>query len=87
MIAEIDKQIFKGTTAEDELIFLSFLESAAILRIIYQDRKKRKQARERLKQMRIKNRVSGAVADAIAASQAIAASVAASVAANAAAKH
>nr|WP_319509896.1 GPP34 family phosphoprotein [uncultured Draconibacterium sp.] len=85
MIVEIDNQIFKGTTAEDELIFLSFLESAAILRIIYQDRKKRKQARERLKQMMVKNRVSGAVADAIAASQAIAASVAVSAAASSAA--
>jgi hypothetical protein len=87
MIAEIDKQIFKGTTAEDELIFLSFLEPAAMLRLVYQDRRKRKQARARLKQMSINNRVSGAVADAIAASQAIAASVAASAAASAATNH
>jgi len=86
MISEIDNQIFKGTTAEEELIFLSFLEPAAMLRMIYKDRRKRKQARERLKQMRIKNQVSGAVADAIAASQAIAASVAASAAATAAAR-
>lgn len=85
MIAEIDNQIFKGTTAEEELIFLSFLEPAAILRIIYQDRKKRKQARERLKQMRIKNQVSGAVADAIDAARAVAASVAISAAAASAA--
>jgi hypothetical protein len=87
MIAEIDKQIFKGTSAEEELIFLSFLESAAMLRLVYQDRRKRKQARARLKQMSINNRVSGAVADAIAASQAIAASVAASAAASAATNH
>ncbi|SEU01635.1 Golgi phosphoprotein 3 (GPP34) [Draconibacterium orientale] len=87
MIAEIDKQIFKGTTAEEELIFLSFLEPAAMLRLVYQDRRKRKQARARLKQMSINNRVSGAVADAIAASQAIAASVAASAAASAATNH
>lgn len=85
MVSEIDKQIFKGTTAEDELIFLSFLEPAAILRIIYQDRKKRKEARAQLKGMMVKNRVSGAVAEAIAASQAIAASVAASAAATSAA--
>lgn len=85
MLSEIDNQIFKGTTAEDELIFLSFLEPASILRMIYQDRKKRKQAKQRLKEMMVTNRVSGAVADAIAASQAIAASVAASAAASAAA--
>ncbi|QIA07784.1 GOLPH3/VPS74 family protein [Draconibacterium halophilum] len=85
MVAEIDSQIFKGTTAEDELIFLSFLEPAALLRLIYQDRKKRKQARARLKQMMVENKVSGAVTEAIAVSQAVAATVAASAAATSAA--
>ncbi|WP_321374611.1 GPP34 family phosphoprotein [uncultured Draconibacterium sp.] len=85
LVAEIDHIIFNGTTVEEDLIFLSFLEPGGLLYRIYPDRKKRKQAKVRLKQMMVENRVSGAVADAIAAAQAVAASVAISAAATSAA--
>jgi hypothetical protein len=84
LIDDINKQIFNGTSVEEELIFLSFLKPGGFLNRIYRDRKKRKQARARLKQMMVENRVSGAVAEAILAAQAVAASVAVSAAATSA---
>ncbi len=84
MVSEIDHQIFNGTTVEEELIFLSFLEPGGVLNRLYRERNKRKQAKARLKQMMVKNRVSAAVADAISAAQAVAASVAVTTAATSA---
>ncbi|WP_347838134.1 GPP34 family phosphoprotein [uncultured Draconibacterium sp.] len=81
---KIENDIFKGSSAEEDLIFLSFIEPAGILHRLFSDRKKRKQAKQQLKKLLLENRVSGAVADAITASQAIAASVAVSVAATSA---
>ncbi|MDX8339155.1 GPP34 family phosphoprotein [Draconibacterium sp. IB214405] len=81
LVAETDTNIFKGTTVEEDLIFLSLLEPGRLLNRIYIDRKKRKEAKARLKQMMVKNRVSAAVADAISAAQAVAASVAVTTAA------
>ena len=85
LVSEISNQIFKGTTVEEELIFLSFVEPGGLLNRIYSDRKKRKQAKARLKEMMVKNRVSAAVSDAIAAAHAVAASVAVTTAATSAA--
>ncbi|MCY1720055.1 GPP34 family phosphoprotein [Prolixibacteraceae bacterium Z1-6] len=77
---EIERQIFYGTTNEDELIFLSFLEPGGFLFRMFPDKHKRKQAKLKLKEMMVENRVSSAVADAISAAQAVAASVAVSAA-------
>lgn len=83
--AEIEGFIFKGTSREEDLILLSFIEPGGLLFSLFSERKKRKEAKKRLKEMMVKNRVSSAVADAIAASQAVAASVAVTVAATSAA--
>jgi len=85
LLSDIESAIFKGTESEDELILLSFLTSAGVLKRIFPDKQKRKQARARIKKIAAENQVSGAVANAIAASQAVAASVAATAAATAAA--
>lgn len=83
--SEIENYIFQGTSNENDLILLSFLEPGGLLHRLFSDRRKRKQAKAKLKQMMVSNRVSSAVADAIAASQAVAASVAVTVAATTAA--
>ncbi|WP_340113817.1 GOLPH3/VPS74 family protein [Maribellus mangrovi] len=85
LIDDIDKQIFNGTSVEEELIFLSFLKPGGFLNRLYRDGKKRKLARARLKEMMVENRVSGAVADAITAARAVAASVAVTAATSSAA--
>ena len=85
VVDQVRGQIMNGTSVEEELILLSFLAPAGLLYRLFPDRKKRKLAKNRLKQMMVKNRVSSAVADAISASQAVAASVAASAAASSAA--
>ena len=80
LVSEIENQIFKSTSVEEELILLSFLEPGGLLIRLFPEKQKRKQAKANLKQMLVENRVSAAVADAISASQAVAASVAVSVA-------
>ncbi len=82
LVDEVKSQVMNGTSVEEELILLSFLAPAGLLYRLFPERSKRKMAKERLKQMMVKNRVSAAVADAISASQAVAASVAASAAAS-----
>lgn len=76
MTSELENQIFKGTSVEDELILLSFIKPAGLLNRLFPDKQKRKQAQLRLKQMMIENQVTAAVADAISAANAVAASVA-----------
>jgi len=85
LVDYVNTMIFKGTTDENELIFLSFIEPAGLLRRVFKDREKRRQAKKNLKKMMAENQVSKAVSDAIVAAQAVAASVAASVAATSAA--
>ena len=80
LVKEIETQIFKGTSIEEELILLSFIEPGGLHYRLFRERRKRKEARKKLKQIMVENRVSIAVADAIAAAQAVAASVAVSVA-------
>jgi len=77
---EIKDWIMKGTSVEDELILLSFIEPGGLLYRLFPERAKRKEAKRRLKQMMISNSVLASVADAILASQAVAASVASSAA-------
>lgn len=81
LISSIEKQIYSGSVTEDEMILLSFLKPAGLLRRIFPERDKRKRASKKLKQMMAENQVSMAVADAISAAQAVAASVAVSAAA------
>jgi hypothetical protein len=85
LLAEIEAAVFKGTQSEDKLILISFLTPAGLLKRIFPDKEKRKQAKIKIKKMASENQVSGAVANAIAASQAVAASVAATAAVTSAA--
>ena len=80
LISEIDNQIFKGTENEEEIMLLSMLKPAGLLKRIFPEKEKRKQAIERLNKMMLDNQVSVAVSEAIAAAQAVAASVAISAA-------
>ena len=84
LVTEIENQIFKGTTAEEEILLLSFLKPAGLMNRLFPEKNKRKHALKKLKSMMVENQVSQAVAEAIAASQAVAASVAATAAASAA---
>ncbi len=78
LVADIEKQIFNGTKNEEEILLLSFLKPAGLLKRIFPDRLKRNQAKIRIKEMTIENPVSDEVARVIMASQAVAASVATS---------
>lgn len=81
LVDEVKESIMRGTTDEETLILLSFIQPAGLLPRLFPDRQERKKARTRLKEMLVGNHVSAAVADAISASQAVAASVAVSAAA------
>lgn len=74
LVAEIEKLIFNGTASEDEIILLSFLKPAGLLKRIFPEREKRKKAKRKLNQLMVDNQVSIAVADAISAAHAVAAS-------------
>jgi hypothetical protein len=76
LISEIENQIFKGTENEEEIMFLSMLKPAGLLKRIFPEREKRKMASKKLKKMMVDNQVSEAVSQAIAAAQAVAATVA-----------
>jgi len=81
LISEIENLIFKGTENEEEIMLLSMLKPAGLLKRIFPEREKRKLATEKLKKMMIGNQVSEAVSQAISAAQAVAASVAITAAA------
>ena len=76
LVSEIENQIFKGTENEGEIMLLSMLKPAGLLKRIFPERERRKMAGEKLKEMMIDNQVSEAVSQAIAAAQAVAASIA-----------
>ena len=76
LVSEIENQVFKGTENEEEIMLLSMLKPAGLLKRIFPEREKRKMATVKLKKMMIDNQVSEAVSQAIAAAQAVAATVA-----------
>jgi hypothetical protein len=80
LISDIENQIFKGTDNIEEIMLLSMLKPAGLLKRIFPEKEKRIRATEKLKLMMLDNQVSVAVSEAIAAAQAVAASVAVSVA-------
>ncbi|MBT3386244.1 MAG: GPP34 family phosphoprotein [Prolixibacteraceae bacterium] len=85
LLTDVEKAVFSGTTIEEEIMMLSFIKPAGLLKRIFPEKEKRKNASQKLKQMLAKNQVSAAVADAIAAAQAVTASVAVLAAATSAA--
>ncbi len=82
--SDVQKQILNGTSNEDDMILLSFIKPAGLMRRLFPEIDRRKLASKKLKTMMVDNHISQAVADAISAAQAVAASVAASSAATAA---
>lgn len=76
LISDIENQIFKGTENVEEIMLLSLLKPAGLLKRIFPEKEKRAHATENLKQMMLANQVSEAVIAAIAAAQSVAASVA-----------
>jgi hypothetical protein len=80
LISEIEHQIFRGTGNEEEIMLLSMLKPAGLIKRIFSEREKRNRAVEKLKNLIVENQVSVAVSEAIAAAQAVAASVAVSAA-------
>ena len=76
LLTDIENQIFKGNEIEEEIVLLSMLKPAGLLKRIFPEKEKRNRAIERLKKMTVENQVSVAVSEAIAAAQAVAASVA-----------
>ena len=76
LVAEIEKLIFSGSANEDEIILLSFIKPAGLLKRIFPEREKRKKAKQKMNQLIVENQVSIAVADAISAAHAVAASAA-----------
>lgn len=84
LITDIENHIFKGTSDEEEIMLLSMIKPAGLLKRIFQNKEKRKQAIKQLDRLMVENQVSIAVADAISAAQAVAASIAVSAATSAA---
>jgi len=76
LVSAIEKQVFGLTATEDDILLLSFLKPAGLLKRIFQERDKIKKAKLNLKKMMVENQASNAVADAIGAAQAVAVSVA-----------
>lgn len=76
LLSDIENQIFKGTEIDEEIVLLSMLKPAGLIKRIFPEREKRNRAIERLKKMTVENQVSVAVSEAVAAAQAVAASVA-----------
>jgi hypothetical protein len=75
LVSDIENQVFKGTENDEDIMLLSMLKPAGLLKRIFPEKEKRTRATERLKQMMIENQVSVAVSEAIAAAQAVAATV------------
>ena len=76
LLSDIENQVFKGTENDEEIMLLSMLKPAGLLKRIFPEKDKRARATEKLKKMMVDNQISVAVSEAIAAAQAVAASVA-----------
>lgn len=84
LISDVENHIFNGTSDEEEVMLLSMIKPAGLLKRIFPDKGKRKRAKVQLARLMVENHVSIAVADAISAAQTVAASIAVSSAASAA---
>ena len=85
LLSEIENCILKESADKHQILLLSMLKPAGLMKRIFREKDKRKKASRKLKKMMVENQVSVAVADAIAAAQSVAASVAATSAATTAA--
>jgi hypothetical protein len=72
---EIRKWISKDVSGEEEIMLLSLLQPLGMMKSMYPDRKKREEAKNKLKKMTVDSQVSESVSAAIAAANAVAAAV------------
>lgn len=84
LVSDIENNVFKGTSDEEEIMILSMIKPAGLLKRIFQNKERRKLAKKKLTRLMVENQISIAVSDAISAAQAVAASVAVSTATSAA---
>ncbi len=82
LFSEVQNQVFKGTEVEEEIMLLTMLKPAGLLKRVFPDAEKRRQALQKLEKMKSDNQVSKAVAAAIETAQAVAASVIVTTASN-----
>ena len=85
LLRDVEEIIFGNSADEDDMVFLSFIEPAGLLKRIFAEREKRKRAKENLRKKLVENQVSVAVTNAIAAARVVAASAVATMAATSAA--
>ena len=71
IISKVESLIFKGSENPNELVLISFLKPAGLLKRIFPDAKKRKLAKQKINTVIQKNQLSVAVNNSIAASQAV----------------
>lgn len=77
LVDQIQKQIISGEVKkEEDVLLLSMLKPAGLIRRIFPEKIRRNKAKAQLKQILTENEISRSVSNAIAASQAVAASVA-----------
>ena len=71
LLAKIDSEVFKGTKNPEDLVLLSLIIPAGLLKRIFPEKEKRKRAKQKLNVLLNKNQLSLAVKNAIAASNAV----------------
>jgi len=74
MSLKVGNMVYEGQAAGDWKMFLSLIEPAGLLKRIFGDRQKRRNARQRLKQMNVDNEITVALKKAIAGARAAAVS-------------
>jgi hypothetical protein len=72
---EIMKSVSRGTLNEEQIMLLSLLQPAGLMRSIFPERNKRIAAKNELKKLTADSQVSNSVSSAIAAANAVAAAV------------
>jgi hypothetical protein len=71
LLSKIESQVIKGTSKADDLLLLSFIKPAGLIRRIFPDSEKRKNAKARLNALLNKNQLSIAANNSIAVAQAV----------------
>ena len=80
LISEIEQKCFGNPSTEDDVFLLTFIKPTGLLRRVFNQKEKRKQANKRLKMLMKENQVSITVSDSISAAKAVVASVSSTVA-------
>ena len=82
LIDEVERIIFKGSDLEEDLFLISLLQTAGLMRRVFNSKEKRIEGRRRIKEMMSGNQISFAHTEAINAAKTISSSIKAVVAAH-----